>query len=149
MTYCSNKFNCLSMLYAKKDSFLSLFTQICFAILVVSPRDGIFKLLRSPGIDSDSLCSPSPNSKRLKSSEIDSKESIPPAYVAWRASKTNRVRISPESMLKRILGFLQEVSKSRVTKGIFRRRRITPVLQFWACIDLAYMREASSSQGKL
>jgi hypothetical protein len=31
-------------------------------------RDGIFKLLRSPG--------------------IDSKESIPPAYVAWRASTT-------------------------------------------------------------
>jgi hypothetical protein len=32
-------------------------------------RDGIFKLLRSPG--------------------IDSKESIPPAYVAWRAVKTS------------------------------------------------------------
>jgi len=33
-----------------------------------SDRDGIFKLLRNPG--------------------IDSKESIPPAYVAWRAGTT-------------------------------------------------------------
>jgi hypothetical protein len=31
-------------------------------------KDGIFKLLKSPG--------------------IDSKESIPPAYVSWRAGKT-------------------------------------------------------------
>jgi hypothetical protein len=31
------------------------------------------------------------NCKRLRRPEIDSEDSIPPAYVAWRAGTTNRV----------------------------------------------------------
>jgi hypothetical protein len=45
----------------------------------------IFKLLRSPRINSASLAGRSPNFKRLWSPGIDSKVSIPQAYVAWRA----------------------------------------------------------------
>ncbi len=36
-------------------------------------------------------CSRARISKRLKSPQIDSKELIPPAYVAWRAGFSNRV----------------------------------------------------------
>ncbi len=55
--------------------------------------DGIFKLLRSPGIDSYESIPPAYVSwddifKLLRSPGIDSKESIPPAYVAWRAGTT-------------------------------------------------------------
>jgi hypothetical protein len=38
-----------------------------------------FILLRSPGIESASLCNRSPNCKTFKEPGIDSKESIPPA----------------------------------------------------------------------
>ncbi len=48
-------------------------------------RDGIFKLLRSPGIDSKESIPPvyvarALNCKRLSRPEIDSKESIPPGW---------------------------------------------------------------------
>ncbi len=37
--------------------------------------------------------------QRLRSSEIDSKESIPPAYVAWRADTSNRVVVPVRARL--------------------------------------------------
>ncbi len=54
---------------------------------------GIFKILRSPGIDSkESIPSAYVACARifrfLRSQRIDSKESIPPAYVARRAGTT-------------------------------------------------------------
>ncbi len=50
------------MLDSQTENFIPRFEQGCFFI---SPEPGFFKLLRRP--------------------RIDSKESIPPAYVAWRA----------------------------------------------------------------
>ncbi len=42
--------------------------------------------------------------KRLWSPGIDSKESIPPAYVAWRAGTTNRVFLPARQVGNRFLG---------------------------------------------
>ncbi len=81
---------------------------------VVVPRRffTIFKLLRSPGIDSKErglsctdnrarIC------KRLWSPEIDSEESIRQAYVAWRAGRTNRVVVPARQARNRFLGSLK------------------------------------------
>ncbi len=43
---------------------------------------------------------------RLKSPEIDSKESIPPAYVAWQAGTSNRVVVPAHQAGNRFLGLL-------------------------------------------
>jgi hypothetical protein len=45
--------------------------------------------------------------KRLKSPEIDSKESIPPAYLAWWAGSANRVVVPARQAGNRFLGFLK------------------------------------------
>jgi len=45
--------------------------------------------------------------KRLRSPEIYYKESIPPAYVAWRAVTSNRVVVSARQTGNRFLGFLK------------------------------------------
>jgi hypothetical protein len=42
--------------------------------------------------------------KRLRSPGIDSEESIPPEYVAWRASTTNRVDVPARQGKNRFLG---------------------------------------------
>jgi hypothetical protein len=44
--------------------------------------------------------------KHLMSPGIDSKESIPPAYVAWRAGTSNRVVIPARQAGNRFLGSL-------------------------------------------
>ncbi len=51
------------------------------------PRARILKLLWSPG--------------------IDSKEPIPPTYVAWRAGTSNRVIVTARQAGNRFLGFLK------------------------------------------
>ncbi len=60
----------------------------------------MFKLLRSPGIDSkESILPPlvirARILKRLWSPRIDSKEWIPPAYVAWRVASRYDNPITP------------------------------------------------------
>ncbi len=45
--------------------------------------------------------------KRLRSPESDSKKSLPPAYVAWRAGTSNRVIIPARQAGNRFLGSLQ------------------------------------------
>ncbi len=45
--------------------------------------------------------------KRLWSPGIDSKELIPPAYVAWRAGTTNRVVVQARQSKNRLLGSLK------------------------------------------
>ncbi len=45
--------------------------------------------------------------KRLRSPGIDSKESIPPAYVARRADTSNRVVVPARQAVNRFLGFLK------------------------------------------
>jgi hypothetical protein len=47
--------------------------------------------------------------KRLKSPEIDSEESTPPASVAWRAGTTNRVFVLDRQAGKRFLGSLKRL----------------------------------------
>ncbi len=63
---------------------------------------------RFQGIDSAILCSLSDLSlsisKRLWSPGIDSEESISPAYVAWRASTTNRVFVPARQAGNRYMG---------------------------------------------
>jgi hypothetical protein len=48
-----------------------------------------------------------PICKRLRSPGIDSKESITPAYVAWRAGTSNRVVIPARHAGNRFLGSLK------------------------------------------
>ncbi len=45
--------------------------------------------------------------KRLRGPGIDSKESIPPAYVARRADTSNRVVVPARQAVNRFLGFLK------------------------------------------
>ncbi len=45
--------------------------------------------------------------KRLRSPGIDSDNSIPPAYVAWRAGATNRVVVPARQARNRFLGSLK------------------------------------------
>ncbi len=45
--------------------------------------------------------------QRLRSPEIDSEESIPPAYVAWRAGTTNKVVVRVRQIGNRFLGSLK------------------------------------------
>jgi hypothetical protein len=45
--------------------------------------------------------------KRLRSPGIDSEESIPPAYVAWRANTTNMVVVPARQAGNRFLGSLK------------------------------------------
>jgi hypothetical protein len=45
--------------------------------------------------------------KRLKSPTIDSKESIPPAYAAWRAGTSNRVVVPARQAGNRFLASLK------------------------------------------
>jgi hypothetical protein len=45
--------------------------------------------------------------KRLKSPGIDSEKSIPPAYVAWRASTPNKVVVTARQVGNRFLGSLK------------------------------------------
>ena len=42
--------------------------------------------------------------KRLRRPGIDSEDSIPPAYVAWRAGPTNRVVVQARQAVNRFLG---------------------------------------------
>jgi hypothetical protein len=42
--------------------------------------------------------------KRLRRPGIDSEDSIPPAYVAWRACTTNRVVVQARQAVNRFLG---------------------------------------------
>ncbi len=58
--------------------------------------------------------------KRLRSPESDSKEFIPPAYVAWLASTSKRVVVPARQAGNRFLGFLQGV-QIRVLKMLFFR----------------------------
>jgi hypothetical protein len=43
-------------------------------------------------------------SKHLRRPGINSEDSIPPAYVAWRASTTNRVVVQARQVVNRFLG---------------------------------------------
>jgi hypothetical protein len=45
--------------------------------------------------------------KRLRSQEIDSKESIPPVYVAWRAGMSNKVVVQDRQGGNRFLGSIK------------------------------------------
>ncbi len=45
--------------------------------------------------------------KHLRSPGIDSKESVPPAYVAWRAATSNRVVVPARQAVSRFLGPLE------------------------------------------
>ncbi len=45
--------------------------------------------------------------KRLRSPEIDSEKSIPPAYVAWQAGTTNRIVVPALQTWNRFLGSLK------------------------------------------
>jgi hypothetical protein len=47
--------------------------------------------------------------KRLRSPGIDSNESIPPAYVAWRAGTSNRAVVSARQAGNRFLGSLKDL----------------------------------------
>jgi hypothetical protein len=47
------------------------------------------------------------NGKLSRSSGIDSKESIPPAYVAWRAGTSNEVDVPAHEAGNRFLGSLK------------------------------------------
>ncbi len=77
-------------------------------------------LLRSPGTDSTPWSAgmatlfvvlvPQPawlHRQRLRSPEIDSEESTPPAYVAWRAGTTNKVVVRVWQIGNRFLGSLK------------------------------------------
>ncbi len=70
-------------------------TRVGIWLSYLTARAGIFKLLRSPGIDSQridsaSLCSlTEPKFINVLGAQV----SIPPAYVAWRAGTTNRVTV--------------------------------------------------------
>ncbi len=48
----------------------------------------------------------------FKESRIDSEESIPPACVVWRASKTNRVVVLACQAWNRFLGFLKRFTNT-------------------------------------
>jgi hypothetical protein len=55
--------------------------------------------------------------KSLRSPEIDSEETIPPAYVAWWASTTNRVVLLVRRTANRFLGSLKGLQiRSQVHK---------------------------------
>ncbi len=47
--------------------------------------------------------------KRLRRPEIDSENSIPPAYVAWRADKTNRAVVPARQAGNQFLGSLKSL----------------------------------------
>ncbi len=56
--------------------------------------------------------------KRLRSPEIDSNESIPPAYVVWRGSTSNRVVVPSHQAGNRFLGSLKGLQiRAQVTKA--------------------------------
>jgi hypothetical protein len=61
-----------------------------------------FSLRNAPYEDSARIC------KRLWSPGIDSGESIPPAYVAWRAGATNRIIVPDRQAGNRFLGSLKD-----------------------------------------
>ncbi len=74
----------------------------CFLVLTVQAWARIFKLLRSPGIDSKESIPPAYVTwalmfKLLRSPEIDSKESIPPAYLAYSYLVPNPQRLFKNS----------------------------------------------------
>jgi hypothetical protein len=62
------------------------FYQAAAVIIISNPRARIYKRLRRPGIDSE--------------------DSIPPAYVAWRAGTTNRVAVPARQAWNRFMGFI-------------------------------------------
>ncbi len=78
------------MTTAKKRGLLQYYSTYISSTSPSSSRARIFKLLRSPRIDSKEPIVPACVAwdgifKLLLSPEIDFEESIPPAYVAWRA----------------------------------------------------------------
>ncbi len=68
------------------------------------------------------------NCKHLKRPVIDSEDSIPPAYVAWRASTTNRVVVQARQAGNRFLGSL---------KGLqIRSLESQMILRYWKVVIL-------------
>ncbi len=58
--------------------------------------------------------------KRLRSPGIDSKESIPPAYVAWRADTSNRVVVPACQAINRFLGSLKGLQIRALYCALYR-----------------------------
>ncbi len=54
--------------------------------------------------------------KRFRCPEIDSKESIPPAYVAWRVGTSNRAVLPARQAGNRFLGSLKGLQTPKQTK---------------------------------
>jgi hypothetical protein len=50
--------------------------------------------------------------ERLRSQEIDSEESIPPTYVAWRAGTTNRIGVPARQAWESIPGQLKRFTNT-------------------------------------
>ncbi len=57
--------------------------------------------------------------KRLRSSGIDSKESIPPACLAWRAGTSNRVVVPARQAGNRFQGSLKDLQPQPTTHAVF------------------------------
>jgi hypothetical protein len=61
--------------------------------------------------------------KRLRRPGIDSEDSIPPAYVEWRAGTTNRVIIPTRQARNRFLGSLKGLQiRAQILKHVHRHR---------------------------
>jgi hypothetical protein len=78
----------------------------------VESRAGIFKLIWSPGIDTKESIPPAYVAwdricKRLRRPGIDSEDSIPPAFVVRRAGTTNRVIVPARQAENRFLGSIK------------------------------------------
>ncbi len=78
-------------------------------VIVILARKRIFKRLWSPGIDSKEWIPPSYVAcaricRRLRRPGIDSEESVPPAYLAWRAGTTSKVVVPAYHAGNRFLG---------------------------------------------
>ncbi len=60
-------------------------------------------------------------SKPLRSPEIDSKESIPPAYAPWQAGTSNRVVVTARKDGNRFLGSLKglQIRAQESSMGIY------------------------------
>ncbi len=60
--------------------------------------------------------------KHLRRQGIDSEESIPPAYVAWRAGTTSRVIVSARQAGNGLLGSLEDLQiRAQVSISIFEK----------------------------
>jgi hypothetical protein len=76
-------------------------TFLCYRLLCKNPRFSDRIKSKKFAVIRARIC------KRLWSPGIDSEETIPPAYVAWRAGTTNRVVVPARQDENRFLGSLK------------------------------------------